>query len=359
MHERVVVAMSGGVDSSVAALLLKEKGYRLIGLFMRNGVEAAAGGTEKKTCCSVYDARDARMVAAELDIPFHGVDYSPEFEGLIGYFAGEYARGRTPNPCAVCNRDLKFGRLFEMALSLGAGRIATGHYARVGCGADGVSLRRAADRGKDQSYQLFAVRRATLENVLLPLGDLRKEEVREIARRAGLPVAEKAESQEICFVPTNDYRDLLREKGVWGPRGEVVDRGGRVLACHDGITGFTIGQRRGVGVTTGEPRYVLEIVPEAGRITVGSREECLFRGLRATGCNWLGPADPGAEESLRLDAQIRYRHPGRPGTLRRTGPDEVEFLFDRPELAVTPGQAAVFYAGDRVVGGGWIAGSIR
>lgn len=353
--------MSGGVDSSVTAYLLKEQGYAPIGLFMRNGVEGSAPvqeGPQAKSCCSIYDAKDARVVAGELGIPFHAIDLAPEFQQLIGYFTSEYASGRTPNPCAVCNRELKFGRLHEIARELGAEFLATGHYAQVEERDGELYLRRAVDRKKDQSYQLFDVRREVLARTMFPLGGMHKEEVRAIARKLGMATADKAESQEICFVPSNDYRDLLRERGVTSRAGEIVDREGKRLGQHEGVAHFTIGQRRGLGVATGEPAYVSAIDAQTGRVMLGSKEDCLFRGLRASRLNWLVPPPPPGE-TIRADAQIRYRHPGRPGRVGIAADGRAEFIFDEPELAVTPGQAAVFYDGDRVLGGGWIESALR
>lgn len=356
--KRVVIAMSGGVDSAVAALLLRQQGFEPIGLFMRNGVEAPAKSCSNKTCCSVYDAKDARVVCAQLGIPFHSMDLSSEFGQLIQYFTDEYVAGRTPNPCAVCNRELKFGRLFDFTRELGAQWLATGHYARLEGEGENVRLRRAVDRKKDQSYQLFDIPRSTLSHVRFPLGGMHKEDVRAMARQAGMPVSEKAESQEICFVPSNDYRDLLRERAVESRAGEIVDVAGKTLGKHEGIAQFTIGQRRGLGIAAGEPRYVRELNPETGAVVIGSREDCLFRGARVSRLNWIDEA-PKIGESRRLIAQIRYRHPGRSGELRRVEEKRVEFIFDEPELAVTPGQAAVFYDGEYVVGGGWIESSLQ
>ncbi len=245
---RTVVAMSGGVDSSVAAWLPAREGAPVVGLFMRNGVHVEEAESSKKSCCSASDARDARMVAAHLGIPFHAVDLKSEFGEIIRYFLSEYGRGRTPNPCAVCNRDLKFNRLLRFARELGADCVATGHYARLSIEGGRVRLRRGADASKDQSYQLFGVAEENLLRTKLPIGDLRKSEVRELARKAGLKTAEKKDSQEICFVPGNDYRRLLDESGVEKHPGDLVDTSGRKLGEHDGTEHFTIGQRRGHGI---------------------------------------------------------------------------------------------------------------
>jgi tRNA-specific 2-thiouridylase len=249
---RVVVAMSGGVDSSVAAWLLREEGHDLVGLFMRNGVHVGADESRKKSCCSVSDARDARMVAARLGIPFQAVDLAEEFGDVIRYFLAEYGRGRTPNPCAVCNRDLKFGRLLDFADELGAETVATGHYARLELERGRVKVRRGVDGSKDQSYQLFPVAEDHLARARLPLGAMQKSAVRALAGEVGLRTATKADSQEICFVPSNDYRKLLAERGAELHPGKLVDSAGTVLGEHQGTEHFTVGQRRGQV----PPRYV-------------------------------------------------------------------------------------------------------
>ncbi|HEX6886410.1 MAG TPA: tRNA 2-thiouridine(34) synthase MnmA [Planctomycetota bacterium] len=352
-RRRVVVAMSGGVDSSVAAWLLARQGYELVGLFMRNGVHVEEGEARKKSCCSVGDARDARMVAAGLGIPFQAVDLKDEFGAIIRYFLEEYAAGRTPNPCAVCNRDLKFGRLFAFADELGAEAVATGHYARIERDAAGrPSVRRGLDRDKDQSYQLFCVREENLARTLLPLGGLEKPEVRRLAAEAGIRTAEKPDSQEICFVPGNDYRALLAQHEVELHPGPLVDTAGRELGRHVGTEHFTIGQRRGLGVAAGVPLYVVRIEPERGTVVLGTAEECGSRALVARELNWIGfdpPAGP-----FRAEVQIRYRHAAVPATVELSG-DEARVVFDAPEVAVAPGQGAALYHGERLLGGGWIA----
>ena len=269
---RFVVAMSGGVDSSVAALLLAREGLSVVGLFMRNGVHVEESESSKKSCCSASDARDGRMVAAHLGIPFQAVDLKDEFGAIIKYFLKEYARGRTPNPCAVCNRDLKFDRLLRFARELGAEGVATGHYARLEIVRGRVQVRRGVDEGKDQSYQLFAVSEDNLARTRLPIGGMKKKDVRELAREAGLKTAAKKDSQEICFVPGNDYRRLLAEKGVELHPGELVDTAGNRIGEHAGTEHFTIGQRKGHGIGGGEPKYVIALEPENGRVVLGSRE---------------------------------------------------------------------------------------
>jgi len=349
---RIAVGLSGGVDSSVAALRLRRAGHDLFTLFLRNGVEVEAGGPVR-SCCSASDARDGRAVAASLGVPFHAVDFSAEFRGLRSEFVDAYRSGRTPNPCVRCNRDIKFGRLYEIARSLGADAVATGHYARLETLEGRPRLRRAADRRKDQSYQLFSVRRERLARVLFPLGDLSKEEVRSIAREAGLPVAEKPESQDVCFVPTGDYRDLLREEGVPSRPGSIVDGAGNVLGRHDGVEAFTVGQRRGLGVAG--PRFVVSIHPASATVVAGTREEASTSRFRVVETNWIGREEPPPGAAFGAEIQVRSRHVPVPGRVEARGDGEADVELQRPEAAVAPGQAAVFYEGDLLVGGGWIA----
>lgn len=346
----IVVAMSGGVDSSFVAHALKERGHDLVGLFMRNGVHVDEAEVHKKSCCSVSDARDARMVAAKLGIPFQAVDLSQEFGAVIRYFLGEYGRGRTPNPCAVCNRDLKFKRLLRFADELGCEAVATGHYARIERAGGRVVVRRGVDRTKDQSYQLFPVAEADLARAVLPLGGLEKTAVRELAAGAGLRTAKKADSQEICFVPSNDYRRLLDEHDVERHPGELVDTGGRRLGRHEGTEHFTIGQRRGHGVAHTEPLYVVDLVPETGTVVLGTKADCHARSASVGELNWIG-FDPAP--SFRCEAQVRYHH--RPAACTVELADgRATVVFDEPQMAVAPGQGAAFYRGDRLLGGGWI-----
>jgi tRNA-specific 2-thiouridylase len=344
--------MSGGVDSSVAAHLLREAGHALIGLFMRNGVHVAEAETERKSCCSASDARDARMVAAALGIPFQAVDLKREFAQVIGYFVAEYGRGRTPNPCAVCNRDLKFGRLMQFADELGAEGVATGHYVRKEQVQGRVHVYRGIDRDKDQSYQLFCVAEHHLARAHFPVGGLRKRAVREIAERAFLRTAKKGDSQEICFVPSNNYRELLRERGVPLHPGALVDTSERVLGEHAGTEHFTVGQRRGHGIGGGLPLYVVDVRPEQGTVVLGRREECLFSKADAGGLNWIGFTPPPSGE-FRALVQVRHRCEPAPATVSLSG-ELARISFDEPQLAVTPGQGAAFYEGDRLLGGGWI-----
>ncbi len=386
MSERVLLAMSGGVDSSVAACLLREQGYEVIGLFMRTGVhdEAAAGRcalplldaaaparSHKHGCCSAADADDARRVADRLDIPFYAIDFEDEFARITKYFVDEYVRGRTPNPCVMCNNWLKFGRLWQYAQQIGADRIATGHYARVrsepGPAPPGTvtaaelpaagreprcSLLRAFDPTKDQSYVLYGLRREILPHLLLPIGEYPKPRIRAIARELGLRVADKPDSQEICFVPTHDYQGFIRDRRPdFDGSGDIVDTAGNVLGRHDGFEAYTIGQRKGLGIALGERRYVVAIDPERRRVTIGSREDLLERSLDACQLNWL--CDPPAQP-LRCAAKIRYLHQAAAATVIELERDRARVTFDAPQSAITPGQAVVFYDGDRVLGGGII-----
>jgi tRNA-specific 2-thiouridylase len=350
---RLVVAMSGGVDSSVAAHLLLEEGHELVGLFMRNGVKVDAAETAKKACCSVSDARDARMVAAHLRIPFQAVDLAHEFGAVIRYFLAEYGRGRTPNPCAVCNRDLKLRRLMDFADELGAAGVATGHYARIAIEEGRVAVRRGVDATKDQSYQLFCVAEDDLARTKLPLGGLQKSEVRALAARVGLRTAAKKDSQEICFVPGNDYRALLAEHGVPLHPGRLVDTSGRELGEHPGTEHFTIGQRRGHGVGGGTPLYVVDLRPASGEVVLGTVEECGAAEAALEEVNRIGLLGPDVQ-TLRCSVQVRYHHRAAAATVELDGA-RARVVFDEPQLAVTPGQGAAFYDGERLLGGGWIA----
>ena len=354
MAARVVLAMSGGVDSSVAAYLLQKQGYDVVGLFMRTGVHDDAGGRadRKKGCCSAVDAGDARRVADRLDVPFYALDFERDFGEVIDYFADEYLAGRTPNPCVVCNSRLKFGRLWDYARQLDADHVATGHYARVVPGPDGPGLHRAADPDKDQSYVLYGIDRGLLPRLLFPVGHLRKGEVRALAREAGLGVADKPDSVEICFVPGGDHAEVIRRRRPHAATaGRVVDTAGNVLTRHDGIERFTVGQRKGLGFAAGDRRYVLKIVPGANEVVVGDREGLLAGGLVASRVNWLADAPAGPRPCA---VKIRYRHAPAPATVAALPGGGADVRFVQPQSAVTPGQAAVFYDGERVLGGGWI-----
>lgn len=352
---RVLAALSGGVDSAVAALLLQRQGYEVMGVFLRNGVEAPGGGPRRhQGCCSAEDARDAALVAARLGIPFHVLDMEPEFRAVQDYFAAEYLHGRTPNPCAVCNRDIKFGALLRFADAAGAAFVATGHYARVQRTPEGPCLLRGVDRSKDQSYVLFPVGPKALERTLLPVGGLLKTQTRALAREAGLLVAEKPDSQEICFVPEGDYREWLRGRGGLGRPGRFVDRAGRVLGRHDGCAGFTRGQRRGLRIAAPEPLYVLDVDAGSGDVLVGTRAEtgavaALVQGFGSFGCElapgrcWEG-----------VEVQYRSTPSGASGRAVGLEPSRIRVDFDAPASSVTPGQGLALFRGERLLGGGWI-----
>jgi tRNA-specific 2-thiouridylase len=355
MPARVVLAMSGGVDSSVAAYLLKEQGYEVIGLFMRTGDHGVDDPTpaHKKGCCSALDAGDARRVADRLDIPFFALDFEQDFERIIDYFADEYLAGRTPNPCVVCNNWLKFGKLWSYGKQVEADFIATGHYAQVATRDGEPELRRGADPEKDQSYVLFGLRRGLLNHLLFPVGGYRKEQVRALARKAGLAVHDKPDSVEICFVPGGDHAALIRRRRPESAAaGRIVDGAGTVLGTHAGIENFTVGQRKGLGFAAGERRYVLKILPAEHEVVVGKREELLASGLRVSRVNWLIETPPSRPLACR--AKIRYRHTPAPATVTALASGGAQVDFAEPQSAITPGQAVVFYDGTRVLGGGWI-----
>jgi tRNA-specific 2-thiouridylase len=340
----------------VAAYLLKQQGYEVIGLFMRTGAHAAEDATvpeRKRGCCSALDAGDARRVADRLDVPFYALDFERDFDRVIDYFAGEYAAGRTPNPCVVCNTWLKFGKLWSYGRQLAADFVATGHYAQIVARAGRHELHRAADPAKDQSYVLYGLDRGLLPRLLFPVGGYRKEEVRALAREAGLAVADKPDSVEICFVPDGDHAALVRRRRPeLATAGRIVDTAGNVLADHDGIEQFTVGQRKGLGFAAGARRYVLRIVPGDNEVVVGDREELLAGGLVASGVNWLLEEPPAGPLPCR--AKIRYRHGAAPAVVSALPDGGARVAFAEPQTAVTPGQAVVFYDGDRVLGGGWI-----
>ena len=370
--EKVVVAMSGGVDSSVAACLLHEQGYDVIGLFMRTGVkrpdpgdegprwesrssqprsESRSSGSAHRGCCSVADAADARFVAGRLGIPFYSLNFENEFAVIIDYFAGEYAAGRTPNPCVMCNTWLKFGRLLEYADAVGAKHVATGHYARAETRDGRAVLCRGADPAKDQSYVLFGISREALPRVMFPVGGMTKQQVRTAAVRFGLPVSDKPDSQEICFVPDRDYARVVRERRpeAFVP-GDVVDREGNVLGRHPGVPHYTIGQRRGLGIAAGRPIYVTKVDAASHTVTVGEGDDLLSPGLLADSASFL----VDVPTVFRATAKIRYLHAGAAATVERLSVPSVRVTFDEPQRAVAPGQAVVFYDGDVVLGGGWI-----
>jgi tRNA-specific 2-thiouridylase len=361
---KVVVAMSGGVDSSVAAALLLREGYEVLGVFMRlgspAGVEAAeqcsTEGKHKQGCCSVLDADDARRVAGMLDIPFYVLNFQEDFGRVIDYFVSEYNRGRTPNPCVRCNDWLKFGKLANYAEAVGAEFVASGHYARMGIDpANGQRvLMRGLDHRKDQSYVLFGVTQKALEHTLLPIGGLEKPAVRAIAEELHLPVFNKPDSQEICFVPNQDYAALVqrREPAAFS-NGQLVTTDGRVVGSHEGHQHFTVGQRKGVGVAFGYPIYVVDIDAQTNTVTLGDKESLLKHSLVARQINVLSSRLRESGE-MPCTAKIRYNHAPQPARVKITAADEMVVEFDEPQSAITPGQAVVVYDGDIVLGGGWI-----
>ena len=350
---RVVVAMSGGVDSSVAAALLRNAGYDVVGVSMLLAAQPVASVRAGQGCCSLEDFRDARRVAERLGIAYYVWNLAAPFRTrVMDVFTAEYLRGRTPSPCVLCNHELKFDELWQRAGALGAELVATGHYARIAHGADGrTRLLRARDTAKDQSYFLFGLSQAQLARTRFPLGELTKADVRAVARRLGLSVADKPESQEICFVPNRDYAGFVERGALAGELrpGAIVDADGRTLAAHGGIHRFTIGQRRGLGLGGGTARYVTGIDAASGTVRIGAKADLASRGFLAERVHWIAP--PVNQASVR----IRHRHAPAPARLVQRAGDTVEVWFEEPASAVTPGQAAVFYRGDEVLGGGWIA----
>ncbi len=422
---RVVLAMSGGVDSSVAAWLLREQGHDVVGLFMRHGQDhvpsppaplpkgegrnllspapcgaavsaAPAGGTPapqagegrtERGCCTAADAADARRVADMLSIPFYVVNFQQEFARIVDYFVAQYTAGRTPNPCIVCNTWLKFGKLFEYADGVGAEFVATGHYARLVPMPNGqIALCRGRDESKDQSYVLFGIQRRLLPRLMFPVGEHRKQEIREIAERLGLHVAAKRDSQEICFVPDRDHARFIRQRrGAIDTSGEIVTTDGAVVGRHAGFEQFTVGQRKGLGLAFGTPRYVVRIEPDSRRLVIGAHDELARSELTAAEANWLveergergerrgerewlddqqkmdstltalpSPLSPLLSPLLRAQVKIRYRSRPTDAMVEVLPGGKFRVCFDEPCLGVAPGQAAVCYQRDRVLGGGWI-----
>jgi tRNA-specific 2-thiouridylase len=351
---RIVVAMSGGVDSSVAAALLAEQGHDVIGVSMQL-YDQSEGQTGFGTCCTIDDLHDARRVAAAIGIPHYILNFENRFnEQVVSNFISEYAAGRTPIPCAHCNSDVKFATLLDRARGFGADLLATGHYARVTRGADDkLVLRRGADPAKDQSYFLFSLTQDQLARAAFPVGHLDKEVVRDEARRLNLRVASKPDSQEICFVPDGDYAGFIERAApqIRKP-GAIVGRDGARLGTHAGMHRFTVGQRKGLGLSSTEPLYVLEIRPATAEIVVGPREALGRASFEASQINWVSGEPPCGW--LSVTAQIRHRHEPSPGRVRAIDHQRAEVEFHEPQSAVTPGQAVVFYDGDVVVGGGWI-----
>jgi tRNA-uridine 2-sulfurtransferase len=373
--QRVLLGMSGGVDSSVAGYLLHQQGYEVIGVTMKVWPQDCISRAEDK-CCGPQAVADARAVAHRLGIPHYVVDEADQFEQtVIRYFASEYRAGRTPNPCVMCNEKLKFGKLWEKAEALGCDFIATGHYAIIEHDPEAgrTVLRKGVDRQKDQSYFLFSLSQAQLGRALTPLGTMSKKQIREIAHSLGLKVADKADSQEICFVPGNDYKAFLRshlgDKSFHG--GEIYDLDGNFLGEHEGLEFFTVGQRKGLPGGSPRPRYVVDLDPETNRVIVGALDDLLCEVFEIDRTNWIArdlnggassgePGVAGAPPCGAFNAvvKIRYSHPGTDADIQPTGDGRARVHLSQPQRAVTPGQAAVIYRGDVVIGGGWICRNV-
>lgn len=356
MKQKVVIGMSGGVDSSAAAWLLKEQGYDCIGATMEiwkpkeNLLQEQEGG-----CCGLSAVEDARRVADRIGIPYYVMNFRREFEeNVISYFIREYENGNTPNPCIACNRYVKWESLLERSLSIGAEYIATGHYARIRKLPNGrYAIANSKTSKKDQTYALYNLTQRQLAHTLMPVGDYTKEEIRAIAARAGLLTADKPDSQEICFIPDNDYASFIKKNGTKEiSEGNFVTKDGTVLGRHKGITHYTVGQRKGLGLSLGHPCFVLEVRPETNEVVIGSNEDTFSNVVYAEHLNFMGIED--IEDELRALVKIRYSHAGAMATLKRVGKDKIQCTFDEPQRASTPGQALVFYLDDYVAGGGTI-----
>ena len=347
----VVVGMSGGVDSSVAAYLLKEQGYNVIGVTMQIWQE------EENGCCGLSAIEDARRVAYDLEIPHYVMNFRNEFkENVVAYFIDEYLHGRTPNPCIACNRYVKWESLLMRSREIGADYIATGHYARIDRLPNGrYSLKCSKTLAKDQTYALYNLTQEQLKHTLMPVGEYTKEEIRGIAERINLQVANKPDSQDICFVPDGDYAGFIEETlDTELPTGNFVTIDGKILGPHKGITHYTVGQRKGLGLALGYPAFVIEIRPDTNEVVIGTNEDSLSNYVRANQLNFMSIED--LEGEIRVWAKIRYNHKGAWCTIQKTGDDEILCTFEEKQRAITPGQAVVFYDGDYVLGGGTIIG---
>ena len=353
---KVVVGMSGGVDSSVAAYLLKQQGYEVIGVTMQIWQDAERIVEEENGgCCGLSAVEDARRVAAQLEIPYYVMNFKDSFQkNVVDYFVEEYLNGRTPNPCIACNRYVKWESLLQRSLSIGADYIATGHYARIVKLPNGrYTLRRSATLAKDQTYALYNLTQEQLQRTLMPVGEYSKEEIRKIAEDIQLQVANKPDSQDICFVPDGDYASFIEKTaGKQVQKGNFVTVDGTVLGEHKGIIHYTVGQRKGLGLALGYPAFVLEIRPETNEVVIGTHEESMAKSLRAGNLNFMSIED--LAEPQRVFTKIRYNHRGVWATIEKTGEDEILCIFEEPQRAVTPGQAVVFYDGEYVLGGGTI-----